>query len=99
MERLRDKHELASSPQLGSLLHSLRKKQSLQDAARLAAREVAAAEDTVLLPELRARRRVLQRLGCETAPACLASETARCRRLDGMRLPVLHVGTHRSAKQ
>ena len=63
MERLRDKHELASSAQLGMLLQSLRKKQGLQESARLAAREAAAAEGTVLLPELKARRRVLHRLG------------------------------------
>ena len=62
-EGLRDKHTLAGSPDLGRLLSQLHTKRGLQQALKSARQEEQAAQSTVLLPELQARRRVLQRLG------------------------------------
>ena len=71
VERLREKHELAASPQLPALLQQLRAKQALLEASRIASQEAASAEGTVLLPELKARRHVLTRLGCAFSPVLI----------------------------
>ena len=61
---MRDKHALAGSPELAQLLRQLAAKRDLQASLRAAKQEEASAQSTVLLAELKARRRVLLRLGC-----------------------------------
>ncbi|KAL3145466.1 hypothetical protein ABBQ32_003293 [Trebouxia sp. C0010 RCD-2024] len=63
LEGLLSKHPLASSTTLDERLTLLRHKQMLAEKVRLARKEVKAAQNLILQAELKARRRVLRRLG------------------------------------
>ncbi|KAK9804329.1 hypothetical protein WJX72_007219 [[Myrmecia] bisecta] len=66
LEKLEDAlqhHPLASQPDRQARLQALARKQVCGEVVRLAAREVQAAQSLILKDELKARRRVLRRLG------------------------------------
>ena len=63
VESMLNNHVLADSPTLNDRLHSLAKKHSLAEAARLVRKEVRQARSLILLEDLKARRKVLRRLG------------------------------------
>lgn len=63
IEGLLARHELVGAPDLEERLAALERKQQLAEAARLARKEVKAAQTLILQDELKARRKVLKRLG------------------------------------
>eukprot|EP00887_Chlorella_sp_A99_P001342 scaffold14.g1342.t1 len=63
IEGLLAKHELAAATDLARRLEALQLKQALAEAVRLAKKEVHAAQSLVLQDDLKARRKVLRRLG------------------------------------
>ena len=69
---------LAGSTDLGQLLRQLRGKRDLQGALKAARQEEASAQGTVLLAELKARRRVLLRLGCAARHAACPVQLTGC---------------------
>ncbi len=63
VEELLARHALAASPTLGPHLQTLQHKEALRGTIRVAKKEVRAASTLVFKDELKARRRVLRRLG------------------------------------
>lgn len=63
VEELLARHALAASPTLGPRLQTLQHKEALRGTIRVAKKEVRAASTLVFKDELKARRRVLRRLG------------------------------------
>ncbi|CAK9262411.1 unnamed protein product [Sphagnum jensenii] len=67
VEELLARHALAASHTLGPRLQTLQHKEALRGTIRVAKKEVRAASTLVFKDELKARRRVLRRLGYATA--------------------------------
>lgn len=67
VEELLTRHALAASHTLGPRLQTLQHKEALRGTIRVAKKEVRAASTLVFKDELKARRRVLRRLGYATA--------------------------------
>ncbi|XP_024395394.1 DExH-box ATP-dependent RNA helicase DExH9 [Physcomitrium patens] len=67
VEALLEKHALADSPTLEPRLRALGQKEALTSKIRIARKDVRAATTLVFKDELKARRRVLRRLGYATA--------------------------------
>lgn len=63
VEALLEKHALAESATLAPRLRVLERKEALNEEIRVARKEVRAATTLVFKDELKARRRVLRRLG------------------------------------
>ena len=63
-----ERHPLAAAPDLAARLAALARKQAAGGAAAAARREAKRAQGLILADELKARRRVLRRLGCALPP-------------------------------
>eukprot|EP00899_Mesostigma_viride_P016139 jgi/Mesvir1/24526/Mv21867-RA.1 len=63
VEGMLEGHALAGEPGLGDRLRMMRRKQHLRDSIKAVKKEIKACQDLVLKSELKARHRVLRRLG------------------------------------